>query len=241
MDRSFVSVITSVLLALCLSSCNQMRDVDYTEVAKLKMTNSEQSAVDETADPMADEVEPEGSAAKTTASDDAQSTEATKSDDASTKPVAATEPKAEAAPEIKVLVTEKDFSVVGPEDALRVTFDDIDLEKVLDLKSVPKEAPQFFPQWLKALDGKRVRMRGYMFPPFQEEGLRAFVLTRDTSACCFGPNPKVCYLIDTVMRKGQTTDYIENRPFDVIGVLHVGDRVEPGKLYTLDDAVVIAK
>ena len=43
------------------------------------------------------------------------------------------------------------------------------------------------------------------------------------------------------MRDGQTTDYIVDRPFDVVGVFHIGDVVSPGKLYTLDDAIVLKK
>ncbi len=155
------------------------------------------------------------------------------------------EKPAEAVPQteepVKVLIPEKEFAVVGPDNALRVNFDDIDLEKVLDVKTISKDVPKHFPDWLKALDGKRVRIRGYMRPAFQESDIRIFTLCRDTSACCFGPNPKVCYLIDTMMRKGNTTDYIENRPFEVVGVFHIGMSVTPGELFTIDDAVVIAK
>ena len=128
-------------------------------------------------------------------------------------------------------------------DLLRVTFDDVDLEKVFEIKEseLSKDTTQHFPQWLRKLDGQKVRMRGFMYPPFQASELVGFTLTRDTSACCFGPNPKVCYLIDVWMKKGKTTDYIENRPFDVVGVFHIGEEVAPGKLYTIDDAVVIPK
>lgn len=146
-------------------------------------------------------------------------------------------------PAPKLLIAEKDFATTAPENSLRVTFDDVDLEKVFEIKEtdLSKDTTQHFPQWLRKLNGQRVRMRGFMYPPFQATELVGFTLTRDTSACCFGPNPKVCYLIDVWMKKGKTTDYIENRPFDVVGVFRIGEEVAPGKLYTIDDAVVIPK
>ncbi len=155
------------------------------------------------------------------------------------------EKPAEAVPQteepVKVLIPEKEFAVVGPDNALRVLFDDIDLEKVLEIKTITKDAPKHFPGWLKEMDGKRVRMRGYMLPPYEATELRAFVLCRDTSSCCFGPNPKVSYLIDTTMRKGVTVDYIEKQLLEVDGVFHIGMSVSPGELFTIDDAVVVKK
>ena len=97
------------------------------------------------------------------------------------------------------------------------------------------------PKWLKDLDGKRVRVRGFMFPSFEDTNIRGFTLARDNQICCFGRNPLVYDLVDVFMRKGESTDYIQNRPFDVIGVFHIGDSIIPGELYSLDDAVVIDK
>ena len=44
------------------------------------------------------------------------------------------------------------------------------------------------------------------------------------------------------MRDGVTTDYIQLRPFDVVGIMRVKARIEDGQLlflYIIDDAVVI--
>ena len=141
--------------------------------------------------------------------------------------------------EIKLLIPEKTFKVEGPEKAIRVSFDDFDLLKVLNMEPVTEDAPKLMPDWLKELDGKRVRVRGFMYPPFEETGIRGFTLARDNQICCFGRNPLVYDLVDIFMRDGETTDYIQNRPFDVVGVFHVGDSIIPGQLYMMDDAVVI--
>lgn len=141
--------------------------------------------------------------------------------------------------EIKLLVPHKTFPVEGPEGAVRVSFDDVDLLKVLNMDPVVPEAPKLMPDWLKALDGKRVRIRGFMIPPFSETNVRAFTLARDTELCCFGRNPLPYDLIDVFLRKGAETDYIDLRPFDVVGTFHIGDEIEPGYLYSIDDAIVI--
>ena len=71
------------------------------------------------------------------------------------------------------------FKVEGPENSIRVSFDDVDLLKVMNLDPVPADAPERLPKWLKALDGKRIRVRGFMYPPFQDTDIRGFVLARD--------------------------------------------------------------
>ncbi len=123
-----------------------------------------------------------------------------------------------------------------------MSYDDLDLLKILNMDPVPPDAVEHFPEWLKALDNKRIRIRGFMYPPFESTGIRAFVLARDNQICCFGRNPKVYDLIAVRLRDGVTTDYIQNRPFDVVGRFHIAPVVEDGKLYELyriDEAIII--
>ena len=134
------------------------------------------------------------------------------------------------------------FSVEGPENAIRISFDDFDLLKVMNLDPVPPDAVGKLPKWLKALDGKRVRVRGFMYPPFQDTGIRGFVLARDNQICCFGRTPKEYDLVDTFLRKDVTTNYIQNRPFDVVGIFRIKSEIEKfTAMYELEDAVVIEK
>jgi hypothetical protein len=99
------------------------------------------------------------------------------------------------------------------------------------------------PSWLQSLDGKRIRIRGYMYPSFEEKGLRGFILARDNEICCFGRDPKPYDLIIVRLRDGVTTNYIQGRPFDVVGVFHIDAAAESdGKvyeIYQMDDAIVI--
>ncbi|HET6423807.1 MAG TPA: hypothetical protein VFG20_09005 [Planctomycetaceae bacterium] len=168
---------------------------------------------------------------------------------ATEKPPAAVVPAATVTAEpkpggIQVLVPHREFKVEGPQNALRVSYDDLDLLKVLNMEPVPEDAVAHFPSWLKALDGQRLRVRGFMYPTFQATGIDQFVLARDNQICCFGRNPKVYDLVSVQMRDGVTTDYIQNRPFDVVGTFRIDLVAEGGKpmgLYWLEDSVVINK
>lgn len=156
--------------------------------------------------------------------------------------VAAVTPENTSGESASVVSETRTFKMEGPEQALRVSYDDLDLLKVMNLDPVPSDAPERMPAWLKALDGKRLRVRGFMFPPFQDKDIRGFVLARDNQICCFGRTPKEYDLIDIFMRKGVTTHYIQNRPFDVVGVFRIKTEIEKyTAMYELEDAVVMEK
>lgn len=143
---------------------------------------------------------------------------------------------------IQLLVPHKEFRVQGPNGALRVSYDDLDLLKILNMEPVPPDAEKYFPDWLRQLDGQRIRIRGFMYPQFESTGIERFVLARDNQICCFGRDPKVYDLIEVTMAPGRTTDFILGRPFDVVGIFHIELVAEGGKplgLYRIEDALVI--
>jgi hypothetical protein len=143
---------------------------------------------------------------------------------------------------LELLIPEKTFSVEGSDGTLRVSFDDIDLLKVLNAEPVPLDVEQHLPGWLSGLNGKTVRIRGWMFPPEVERGLRGFLFVRDNQICCFGRTAKIYDKIGVRMRTGETTDYILGHPFDVVGRMVIQTRLLDGEwylLYRIEDAVVI--
>jgi len=148
--------------------------------------------------------------------------------------------------EVRLLIPEKTFREEGREKALRVSFDDIDLLKVLNMEPVQADAPDLMPGWLKGLEGRRIRIRGFMYPTFQDTDIKVFILARDNQICCFGRSPKVYDLIKISMQEGRTTDYIPNRPFDLIGTFHIAEQAETAedalpRLYSIDDASIIVR
>lgn len=140
----------------------------------------------------------------------------------------------------------REFVVEGPDKALRVGYDDLDLLKLLKMDPVTPDCIEKMPSWLRALDGKTVRIRGFMKPGLLMEGIPQFTFVRDTGLCCFGPAGKIYDLIAVTLKEGTTTSYIELKPFDVVGKFRIellqleGDDEIFG-LYYIDDARIIQK
>jgi uncharacterized protein YceK len=134
------------------------------------------------------------------------------------------------------------FPVEGADGALRVTFDDFDLMKLLKMDPVTPDCIDKMPDWLKDLSGKTVRVRGFMKPCGVIEGIPEFLFVRSTDLCCFGPKGKVYHLVAVKLKPGLTTDYIELKPFDVEGRFRI-EMVELDGLifllYHIDDATII--
>ncbi len=161
-----------------------------------------------------------------------------------TPAVAVATPIVEEPHKVEILIKEKTFKPEGPAKNLRVSFDDLDLLKVINMKPVTKDCIEKMPQWLKDLNGKQVVVRGFMKPAFMSEGIEGFVFVRDSSQCCFGPNPTVHDMIYVRLKLDETTDYIELRPFDVSGTFRIelleSDDSIAG-LYFLDNAQVLTR
>src|SRR5205807_706348 len=64
-----------------------------------------------------------------------------------------------------------------------VTFDAVKL----DMKKGDTFKKSLLTESVKKLDGKPIRIRGYILPSFQQSGIKQFVLVRDNMECCFGP------------------------------------------------------
>lgn len=146
---------------------------------------------------------------------------------------------------VRVLIPTKSFRPEGRERALRVVFDDLDLLKVLNMEPVTPDAIGLMPDWLRSLNGKTIRLRGFMYPPSFPDGITRFLLARDNQICCFGRNPKPYDIVAVTMKADVSTHYIENRPFDVVGTFHIEEQafedIETFSLYRLDDAIVIER
>ncbi len=145
---------------------------------------------------------------------------------------------------VQILIPEREFRTEGAGGTIRVSYDDLDLLKVLNMEPVTPNAVEVMPSWLKELDGKKIRIRGFMYPTFEPTGIEKFVLARDNQICCFGRDPKVYDLIAIEMKAGKTTNYIPNRPFDVAGTFRIDMFEDGGKplgLYWISDAEIFQK
>jgi hypothetical protein len=60
-----------------------------------------------------------------------------------------------------------------------------------ELQPDPSQLGQRVPPAALALDGKKIFIKGYVYPGRQTEGIREFLLVRDRGECCFGGDPKI--------------------------------------------------
>lgn len=97
-----------------------------------------------------------------------------------------------------------------------LTFDDIKfaMERNADFHR------QLLTEEIEKLDGKRIKIRGFMLPSFQQEGITQFVLVRDNMECCFGPGAMLfdCLIVD--LDEGKSATY-SIRPVTVEGVFTI--------------------
>lgn len=101
-----------------------------------------------------------------------------------------------------------------------INFDDLKFD-------IEKDAPFDDSMWtdrLKKIDGKKVKLRGYMLPAsiYQETGIKQFVLVRDNQECCFGPGAAL-YDCVWVEMKGDAAADFSVRPVTVEGKFILDD------------------
>lgn len=123
---------------------------------------------------------------------------------------------------------------LSPPDRLRdISFDDIKF----DISKGDPFERSLLTDKIEALDGTRVRIRGYILPSFQQTGLTQFVLVRDNLSCCFGPGAAIYDCVIVEMKPGRSTDY-SLYPVAVDGTFTIREMLDPeGKavaIYHLD-------
>jgi len=79
-------------------------------------------------------------------------------------------------------------------------------------------------------DGKKIYIKGYMYPVRQEHGLTEFVLCKDNGDCCFGGQPKLTDMITVKMNSGLSVDLLQNQLVGVGGVFHANTVTQSGEL-----------
>lgn len=79
---------------------------------------------------------------------------------------------------------------------------------------------------IERLDTQRVRIRGYILPSFQQDGITQFVLVRDNQQCCFGPGAALYDCILVELATGKTTSF-SVRPVAVEGVFRIKPYLGP--------------
>jgi hypothetical protein len=105
----------------------------------------------------------------------------------------------------------------------------------------PAQKPQAkdqIPQPIKAMNGMKVAVQGFMVPVDLKNGKTSnFLLVKDQSLCCFGRMPRMNEWVSVKMRPGKSARVIQDQPVTVFGNLEVGEVFDKGEVlsvYRLD-------
>lgn len=139
-----------------------------------------------------------------------------------------------AAPPVDEQVALAEEKQPAPGAPKTVTFDDLKF----DIPPAARFKPEMLTDAVKDLEGKPIRIRGYMLPTFQQSGIKQFILLMNTQ-CKFGSakDPVWCN-IRVTMDDDQSASFTI-RPIELEGVLNF-DLMEGPKydisLYTMNGA-----
>lgn len=94
------------------------------------------------------------------------------------------------------------------------------------------------PAKVRAYDGQRVLLTGYMLPLTMTGGRSLkFVLMKDVNTCCYGATPSMNDYITVTMKPGAGASVFQDVPVQVTGTLHIKQVYDGGyvvSLYTLE-------
>jgi len=105
---------------------------------------------------------------------------------------------------------------------VETTFDDIKFE----MEKTDRFRKEMLTPKIEQLLGKRIRIRGYIFPTLKKRGLKQFVLVRDNLQCCFGPGAALYDCILVTMQPEKTAAY-SVRPVTVEGTFRFEQLLGP--------------
>jgi len=89
-------------------------------------------------------------------------------------------------------------------------------------KPVAKSA---IPEAVRALDGRKVSIEGYMIPiDFQKGKIISFILSKAMFGCCYGDSPQINEVIKVVSADGKPMSYLTMPR--VTGILEVGEEFD---------------
>jgi len=92
-------------------------------------------------------------------------------------------------------------------------------------KTKDKEARDPFPAGIRAMNGKKVTIDGYMFPVDFEKGkVRSFLLSRAMFGCCYGDSPQMSEIVKVQRADGKPMAF--EAVARVTGVLEVGEEFD---------------
>lgn len=88
------------------------------------------------------------------------------------------------------------------------------------------------PDMIAKLDGRKVKITGFMYPLQQGTKIQYFCLLRTTQTCCYGPRPQYNQYIFVEM--GAPTPFFRLDPVACAGTFNVEPNPDEGYIYRLE-------
>ncbi|HVY54858.1 MAG TPA: DUF3299 domain-containing protein [Thermodesulfobacteriota bacterium] len=96
------------------------------------------------------------------------------------------------------------------------------------------ERNERIPEVVKELNGKIVKITGFMLPiDFDSGTVKSFMLLNNQMGCCFGVMPRVNEFVYVEMPEGKSTKYMTDVPLAVTGRLEVVKGNLVGGIYSM--------
>lgn len=111
----------------------------------------------------------------------------------------------------------RESSAKVPPEYTRVSFS--------DLQPTDEALHPVSPRALE-LNGKKVFIKGYVYPGDQQYDITHFVMVRDLGTCCFGDQPKLTHMIEVRLQDPLAVDY-GLRKRQLGGILRVSTSLKP--------------
>jgi hypothetical protein len=121
-----------------------------------------------------------------------------------------------------------------PEGYSRLSYSELQPQRGESTHQVPEDAQSW--------DGKKVLIKGYMYPGSKQHGITHFLLVRDKGDCCFGGDPKVTDRIQVVLSDLQGCEFSSGL-YKVAGTFRISPPVKAvdasgAVFYHLDEATL---
>ena len=82
---------------------------------------------------------------------------------------------------------------------------------------------------LVAMEGKKIFLKGFMYPTGQMYDLKSFLLVKDSDQCCFGGEPKLWDMLGVYMKGAELANFYSGR-VSVAGTFRLNREYKGGKL-----------
>ena len=88
------------------------------------------------------------------------------------------------------------------------------------------------PEVVKTLDGRKVKLTGFMYPLQQGDSIRYFCLLRTTQTCCYGPRPQFNQYV--LVEMDAPTLFFRLDPVSCVGKFRVEPTPDEGYIYRIE-------